>query len=270
MFSLLSMPSSNPWLDSAGQRLHRASASWASGRRVNSAADNPAVLAISERLASQIQGEQVARAGTMDGLSLAETADGALSQVGQDLQRMRELALQSRNGTLSNSDRVSLNTEYQQLGQEINRIAGGTTFNGQHILAADSGTHHINAGAGANDTVDVSTPDLRQDTHLQDAAAGDISTAGGSSSMLDAIDKAVDSLGQARAGLGAAQNRLQAVADAEALHVETGSAVYGRIMDADPAQTAAEWRMAQVQQYAAMSMTRSNTWSTRQLLSLFA
>jgi len=268
MFSLSTLPSSR-WIDAASDRLGSAQQQLSSLRRINRAADDAAGLAISERFLAQINGQQVARQGARDGLSLAETADGALGQVNDNLQRMRELALQSRNGTLSDSDRTSLDTEYRQLGQEIDRVVGATSFNGQKILAGDAGAHEINTGPGSQDTLTLTTPDLSSDGDLASATGGSIATAGGSTAMVDAIDQALESLGTERAALGASQNRLEAVADTAALHYETAARVYDRLTSADPAATASQWRLAQVQQYAATAMFRQDSGSIRQLLSLF-
>jgi flagellin len=269
MFSLSSLPASSRWLDAASDRLDGASQRWSTQRRINSARDDAAGLAISERFLAQIRGEQVAQRGAADGLSLAETADGALGQVSENLQRMRELALQSRNGSLGDSDRAHLDAEYRQLGLEVGRVVGATSFNGQKILAGDAGARDINTGPGAHDTLTLTTPDLRSDTDLSAATGGSIASAGSSGAMVDAIDKALASIEGQRATLGASQNRLQAVADTAALHQETASRVYDRLTSADPAATASQWRLAQVQQYAAVSMFRLDASSTRQLLSLF-
>lgn len=263
------LPTTSRWMDSAGGRLDTATRRLATLRRIGSAADDAAGLSISERFLAQMNGERIARQGAMDGLSLAETADGALGQVSSDLQRMRELALQSRNGTLSDGDRASLDGEYQQLAQEVNRVIGGTSFNGQKILAQDAGSRPINTGPGAHDTLSLSTPDLRADADLASATGGHLASSAGSATMLDAIDGALESIGGHRATLGATQHRLQAAADTSDLRFENSARSYDRLTSADPAATASAWRAAQVQQYAAISMFRMNTGTMQQLLSLF-
>ena len=269
MFSLQPVLGSSRWLDAAGWRQNQANQRLASLRRINSAADDAAGLSISERFLSQMSGEHIAHQGAMDGLSMAETADGALGQVSGSLQRMRELALQSRNGTLNDQDRASLNAEYQQLGEEVNRVIGSTSFNGQKILAGDAGSRKINTGPGSQDTMDLRTPDLRNDTDLSGATGGSIATAGGSQTMIDTIDKALDSIGRHRATLGASEHRLQAVADSTDLHYESAARAYDRLVSADIPQTTSAWHLARVQQYAAISMFRSNQASMQRLLSLF-
>src|SRR5476651_247050 len=130
-----------------------------SGLRVNSAKDDAAGLAIAERMNAQVRGMNVAIRNANDGISLAQTADGALSQVGDSLQRMRELAVQARNSTNSSSDKDSLNKEFSQLQAEITRVLGGTTFNGKHMLGADATTLNFQVGANTttNDTVSISS-----------------------------------------------------------------------------------------------------------------
>lgn len=269
MISFNTWNSSSRWIDAAGSRLDSASERLASLRRINSAADDAAGLAISERLASVLNGERIARQGAMDGLSLAETADGALGQVSGSLQRMRELALQSRNGTLNDSDRASLDAEYRELGEEVNRVIGGTSFNGQKILAGDAGTRQINTGAGSGDTLNLTTPDLRGDTSLADATGGSIATTGGSRDMIEAIDDAIESVGQHRARLGASETRLQAAADTSDLRYESTARAYSRLTATDVAATSSSWHQAQVQQYAAVAMFQQQQSSMQRLLSLF-
>src|SRR4249919_2138149 len=123
-----------------------------SGLRVNSAKDDAAGLAIAERMNSQVRGMNVAIRNANDGISMSQTAEGALAQVGNSLQRMRELAVQSRNATNSSSDKDSLNKEFSQLQSEITRVLGGTAFNGKHILGADATT--LDFQVGANTTAD--------------------------------------------------------------------------------------------------------------------
>src|ERR1700710_187090 len=123
-----------------------------SGLRINSAADDAAGLSISQRMQAQVNGMNVAIRNANDGISLAQTADGALASVSNNLQRMRELAVQARNSTNSASDKDSLNQEFSQLQSEITRVLGGTAFNGKKILGSDATT--LNFQVGANTTTD--------------------------------------------------------------------------------------------------------------------
>src|SRR6201994_3629882 len=135
-----------------------------SGLRINSAKDDAAGLSIAERMNAQVRGMNVAIRNSNDGISLAQTADGALAQVSDALQRMRELAVQARNSTNSSSDKESLNKEFAQLQSEIGRVLGGTTFNGKHILGADATalTFQIGANTTADDTIAVTTVNMTQ------------------------------------------------------------------------------------------------------------
>src|SRR2546429_1272546 len=128
-----------------------------SGLGVNSAKDDAAGLAIAERMNAQVKGMNVAIRNANDAISLSQTAEGALGKVGDMLQRMRELAVQSANATNSAADRTSLDAEYQQLGSEITRTLSTTKFNGIAILAGGAGAQQFQAGANSGDTVTVTT-----------------------------------------------------------------------------------------------------------------
>src|SRR5574343_1540201 len=140
-----------------------------SGLRVNSAKDDAAGLAIAERMNAQVRGSQVAIRNANDGISLAQTAEGTLSKVGDAPQRMRELAVQARNATNTNADQDSLDKEFGELAKEIQRVLGGTTFNGKAVLAtAAAGTQTFQVGANttANDRIDVTTTDMTTDATI--------------------------------------------------------------------------------------------------------
>src|SRR5512147_1569994 len=126
-----------------------------SGLRVNSAKDDAAGLAISERMNTQIRGLNVAARNANDGISLAQTAEGALGKVGDMMQRMRELAVQSANATNGVGDRANLDAEYQELAAEVTRTIGATRFNGIAILAGGAGAQNFQVGANAGETVTV-------------------------------------------------------------------------------------------------------------------
>ena len=167
-------PPSQSSLTTSMQRL-------SSGLRVNSAKDDAAGLAISERMNTQIRGLNVAVRNANDGISLAQTAEGALGKVGDSLQRMRELAVQARNGTNSGSDKDSLGKEYAQLGQiEISRVLGGTTFNGSSILGASAGPRmrifQVGANTTSNDVITVTTTNMASDPSITAARRATKST----------------------------------------------------------------------------------------------
>src|SRR5581483_4350928 len=155
-------------LDHSQMSLATAMQRLSSGLRVNSAKDDAAGLAIAQRMDSQVRGMNVAIRNANDGISLAQTADGALSQVSDALQRMRELAVQARNATNSCSDKDSLNKEFSQLQEEITRVLGGTSFNGKAMLGADATKMDFQVGANttANDTVSITTTDMTKDSKI--------------------------------------------------------------------------------------------------------
>jgi flagellin len=247
-----------------------------SGLRVNSAKDDAAGLAIAERMNAQVRGMNVAVRNANDGISMAQTAEGALSQVGNSLQRMRELAVQARNSTNSSSDKDSLNKEFAQLQAEISRVLGGTTFNGKHILGADATTltFQIGANTTADDTITISTTDMSQDTTvtavtnsttaLIDASA----TSGAIGTVIDNIDKALDSVNDTRATFGATQSRFDAIITNLQVGVENQSAARSRIMDADFAAETANMSRSQVLQQAGTAMVAQANQLPNQVLKL--
>jgi flagellin len=247
-----------------------------SGLRVNSAKDDAAGLAIAERMNAQTRGMNVAIRNANDGISMSQTAEGALSQVSNSLQRMRELAVQARNATNSSSDKDSLNKEFSQLQQEISRVLAGTTFNGKHILGADATalTFQIGANTTADDTITIATTDMSMDTTITavtntttaliDASA----TLGAIGTVIDNIDKALDSVNDTRATYGATQSRFDSIISNLQVGVENQSAARSRIMDADFASETANMSRAQVLQQAGTAMVAQANQLPQQVLKL--
>jgi flagellin len=230
-----------------------------SGLRINSAADDAAGLAISQRMNAQVRGMNVAIRNANDGISLAQTADGALASVGDSLQRMRELAVQSRNSTNSDSDKESLNLEFGQLSSEIGRVLAGTTFNGKTILGGNAGTLTFQVGANVttNDSIDISTTDLTTDTAITTvtgASIGSASDATAIATVITDIDSAIDKINSQRAVFGASQNRFNSVVSNLKTSVENQSAAASRITDADFAAETANMSRAQILQQAGTAM----------------
>ena len=230
-----------------------------SGLRINSAADDAAGLAISQRMSAQVRGMNVAIRNANDGISLAQTADGALASVSDSLQRMRELAVQSRNSTNSDSDKESLDLEFKQLSSEIGRVLGGTTFNGKAILGANAGTLTFQVGANVttNDSIDITTTDLTADakiTTVTSASIGSASNASAIATVITNIDTAIDDINSQRATFGASQNRFNSVVSNLQSSVENQSAASSRITDADFAAETANMSRAQILQQAGTAM----------------
>jgi len=245
-----------------------------SGLRVNSAKDDAAGLAISERMSAQVRGMNVAIRNANDGISLAQTAEGALGKVGDSLQRMRELAVQARNGTNSGSDKDSLDKEYQQLASEITRVLGGTTFNGAAILGASAGAKDFQIGANTttNDVITVTTTDMTADASITAVTTGaviDSSTSTATlATVIDNIDDAIDKVNSERALYGATQNRFDSVISNLQTSVENQSAAKSRITDADFASETSNLSRAQILQQAGTAMVAQANQLPQQVLSL--
>ena len=244
-----------------------------SGLRVNSAKDDAAGLAIAERMNAQVRGMNVAVRNANDGISLSQTAEGALSKVGDSLQRMRELAVQARNATNTTTDLDSIGKEYAQLGQEIGRVIGGTTFNGKSILGNDAGTQtfQIGANTSANDSVDVITNNMTNDATITAVTGGVIdnaSTPDALKTVIDNIDAAITTVSGQRAILGASQNRFDAIISNLQVSVENQTAARSRIMDADFAAETANLSRAQILQQAGNTMVAQANQLPQQVLSL--
>jgi flagellin len=262
-------------LDASQSSLATSMQRLSSGLRVNSAKDDAAGLAIAQRMAAQVNGMNVAVRNANDGISLAQTADGALASVSNSLQRMRELAVQARNSTNSSSDRDSLNQEFQQLGSEIQRVLGGTTFNGKAILGADATTltFQIGANVTADDSIDISTADMTIDPLITavtgtTASIGSIADATAIATVITAIDSAIDDVNSERAVFGASQNRFSAVISNLQSSVENQSAAQSRIMDADFAAETASMSRAQILQQAGTAMVAQANQLPQQVLKL--
>jgi flagellin len=246
-----------------------------SGLRINSAKDDAAGLSIAERMNAQVRGMNVAIRNSNDGISLAQTADGALAQVSNSLQRMRELAVQARNSTNSSSDKDSLNKEFSQLQSEITRVLGGTTFNGKHMLGADATTLQFQVGANTtkDDTVSIKTVNMVTDstmTAVTSSTAVIDSTADSSTigTVIDNIDKAIDDVNDTRATFGATESRFDSIISNLQSSVENQTAARSRIMDADFAAETANMSRANVLQQAGTAMIAQANQQPQQVLTL--
>ncbi|MGE0311023.1 MAG: flagellin [Lautropia sp.] len=236
-----------------------------SGLRVNSAKDDAAGLAISERMNSQVRGMNVAIRNANDGISLAQVAEGALGKIGDMLQRMRELAVQSSNATNGDSDRLNLDAEFQQLSAEVNRTISGSKFNGLQILADDAGdlVFQVGANTTVDDRITITTNQLSTDSAVTDLTGGpgfagappsDLKTLDNSQDAIGKIDTLLDVVNSNRADYGAAQNRFEAVIANLQVSSENQAAARSRIMDADFAAETAALTRAQVLQQAGTAM----------------
>ena len=232
-----------------------------SGLRVNSAKDDAAGLAIADRMNAQIRGINVAIRNANDGISLAQTAEGALSTVTDVLQRMRELAVQAQNGSNGTSDRANLDTEYQQLSAEITRIAAQTKFNGTAIVGASAGAQTFQIGANNGDTLTITTSTVT-------TVAGGLTTSAAASTAVAALDTALDTITSSRATYGAMMNRFTFAINNLEVTGENQSAARGRIMDADFAAETANLARSQILQQAGTAMVAQANQLPSQVLSL--
>jgi len=250
-----------------------------SGLRVNGAKDDAAGLAIAERMNSQVRGMTVAMRNANDAISLSQTAEGALGRVSDLFQRMRELAVQSANGTNSDDDRASLNAEFVQLAQEATRTLGGTQFNGQNILA-NSNASTFQIGANNNTSVDqislagFNWAGTTSITAVLGTAVGtgnptvQITAIGTAQGALATIDTAINAVNSQRANYGAAQNRFENVVSNLMVSVENQSAARSRIMDADYATETANLSRASILQQAGNAMVAQANQLPQQVLAL--
>ncbi|MFZ2988328.1 flagellin domain-containing protein [Ideonella sp.] len=246
-----------------------------SGMRINSAKDDAAGLAIAERMHAQVRGMNVAIRNANDGISMAQTAEGALAKVGDSLQRMRELAVQARNSTNSSSDKDSLNKEFAELQKEITRVLGGTAFNGKHMLGADATDMDFQIGANTttDDVITVTTTDMTGNSDISAvtgsaAVIDSTATNGAIGDVIDDIDTAIDTINDERATFGATQSRFDAVIANLQQSVEAQSAARGRIMDADFATETANMSKAQILQQAGTAMVAQANQLPQQVLRL--
>jgi flagellin len=241
-----------------------------SGLRVNSAKDDAAGLAIAERMNAQVRGMNVAARNANDGISLSQTAEGALGKIGDAMQRMRELAVQSANGTNNSQDRDNLQAEFQQLNDEVARIVSGTRFNGTVLFDGTQGTFSFQVGAGtdATDTLTINSVDLTATV----AAVGALNISGadstGALAAITALDTGIIDVTTARASFGAAQNRFDSVIGSLTVFAENLAAARGRIMDADFAAETAALSRAQILQQAGNAMVAQANQLPQQVLTL--
>jgi len=226
-----------------------------SGLRINSAKDDAAGLAISNRMTSQINGLNQAARNANDAISLAQTAEGALDEVTGMLQRMRELAVQSVNDTNTSTDRASLNAEFQQLSSEIQRISTTTSFNGKNVLDGTLGNATFQVGANADETITVNiNTAMGTSAGALDIATNTVSMASTATSSITAIDDALEEVDTFRGTLGAVQSRFESTIANVSNIAENVSAARSRIVDADFALETANLTKAQILQQAGVAM----------------
>ena len=249
-----------------GRSLSKAMEQLSTGKRINSAADDAAGLAISDKMTAQIRGLNQAVRNANDGISMIQTAEGATVEVGNMLQRMRELSVQAANGTNTADDKTALNAEFGELQKEIKQISDNTQWNGQSISNASAGAVEFQIGANSGQVVTVNFMDISDlSGKMTDAISGlSAGDAGAIGKVTDAI-KAIDSF---RSDMGAKINRLTYAAD-NLTNISTNtSASRSRILDADYAQSTTELAKSQIIQQAATAMLAQANQASQSVLSL--
>ena len=249
--------SAEKMLGSAMERL-------SSGKRLNSAKDDAAGLAIATSMTSQVRGMNQAIRNANDGISLAQTAEGALGEVTNMLQRIRELSVQSASGTYSANDRTNLQTEVAELGAQIDDIIANTTFNDVAVFGATDVTITIQSGAEATDQVDLVITGL----DVSAASGSDISTAGGATTAIGNVDTSLDAVATTRASLGAGMSRLESAVNNLTNNVTNLSEARSRIEDADYSAESTKLAKAQILSQASTAMLAQANQSQQNVLSL--
>lgn len=215
------------------------------GLRINSAADDAAGLAIAESFGSQVRGTAVAQRNAQDGVNLLQTAEGALGESANILQRIRELAVQAANGTMSDTNRAALDAEVTQLEAQLDDISGDTEFNGISVLASAT-TITLQAGYKNGQTLTVGTV-VAGTTQLLGAATGvSISSLAGAAAALTTIDAAINSVSTLRGTFGAQINRLEFTINTLAIQEENAAASESAIRDADIAKVTSQFTRNQI------------------------
>jgi flagellin len=244
------------------------------GKRINSASDDAAGLAIADKMTSQIRGLNQAVRNANDGISMLQTAEGATQEVTNMLQRMRELAVQASNDTYSSADRSALQLENDALANEITRISDNTQWNKMNLFTADasavgaSGVVNFQVGVNGGSTDLISASFTAIDATTLSAGSLDLTTQSGAQSAITSIDAAIKSIDTIRAGFGAKINRLTYAADNLANVAQNTAASRSRVLDTDYAAATTELAKTQIIQQAATAMLAQANQQPQSVLSL--
>lgn len=224
-----------------------------SGLRINNAADDAAGLAISEKMRSQINGLNQASRNAQDGISMIQTAEGALSETHSILQRMNELATQASSGTLGTTDRSAIQSEITQLNGEVDRISASTKFNGTSLLSA-AATVTLQIGSENTTTQQLAVNFIKVDSTSLTISTIDVSTATGAQAAMTSVQTAIDAVSTQRANLGAYQNRLEHTINNLSTSSENMTAAQSRIRDVDMASEMMNFTKNNILSQAATAM----------------
>jgi flagellin len=266
--------------NTASMGLQTAMERLSSGKRINSAKDDAAGLAIATKMTSEIKGLSAATRNANDGISLAQTAEGALGEIGNMLQRMRELQVQSANGTYSTSDKANITAEQDQLASQITDVITNTNFNGVKLLAGSGATAsttpasiQLQVGANASDTLTININDLRKTLEDVVSFATGSGTAATPARMNTGADltkftTALNAISTERAGLGAAQSRLESTINNLTTTVTNMTEARSRIEDADFSTESTSMAKNQILSQASQAMLAQANQSQQGVLSL--
>jgi flagellin len=242
------------------------------GKRINSAKDDAAGLAIASSMTAQVRGMNQGIRNANDGISMAQTAEGALDEVSNMLQRMRELTAQAYNGTYSDGDKTNIKAEMDALNTQITNVLSNTEFNGNKLFdgtAGTSGTVTIQAGANSSDAIDMDlSTDLTSDTTITDALAVDVESLTAAGADLDTFDTALDTVANARAKLGAVQNQLQSAVTNLTSNSTNLADARSRIEDADFSAESTALAKASILSQASTAMLAQANQSQQSVLQL--
>ena len=228
-----------------------------SGLRINRASDDAAGMAVSEKLKNQVRGLNQAQRNAQDGISLIQTAEGGMGEIHSLLARMRELAVQAANDTLTTSDRANLNAEFTQLMTEITRVSNAVTFNGTYLLNNASTNVTLQLGANSTAATNQLSFALTNNTAAGTGIAltsNDVTSAANATLAITQLDTAIGTVSTNRANLGALQSRLESASRSLAVAAENTAAANSRVADADIASSMSELVRAQILQQAGISV----------------
>ena len=262
----------NRQLGVSNSSLAKSTEKLSSGYRINRAGDDAAGLSISEKMRGQIRGLDRASTNAQDGVSLIQTAEGAMNEVHSILQRMRELTVQAANDPNASEDRTAIASEQSQLVQEINRIASQTQFNGMNLLDGSFTDKKLQVGANNGQSIGITIGAMKAATLASGAsisgAAGEMTTYTKATAFLDKIDASIRTVSKQRSNLGAIQNRLEhTIANADNT-AENLQAAESRIRDVDMADEMVKYSKSSILQQAGQSMLAQANQSTQGVLSL--
>ncbi len=256
--------------NAASKALGMAMERLSTGKRINSAKDDAAGMAIATSMTSQVKGMNQAIRNANDGIALAQTAEGSLGEVTNMLQRIRELAVQSASGTYADAtDRTYMQGEVDQLTAQIDQVITNTKFNGVVLFDGSTATVTIQAGANTADTVDLTLADLTTLAASGGAAASyDVSTATAANTLLGTLDTELGAISSSRATLGAGQNRLESVVNSLTSNSTNLSDARSRIEDTDYSAETTAMAKAQILSQASTAMIAQANQSQQNVLSL--